>query len=88
MVKDLDIDDISRKMTSFFDFICRFENLKYCIERIEKKISNFTMFKETPLEKLNANHGKKQSYRTPSTRNMIALDVKLLRSLHELGALI
>ncbi|CAL6334806.1 unnamed protein product [Bathycoccus prasinos] len=87
-VRDVDIEDIHKKMTSFFDFICRFENLKYCIERIGKNFSNLTTFEQIPLQQLNANHGKKQSYSWSSTRDMIGLDEKLLRSLHESGALI
>lgn len=88
IVKDVDIEDMTLKMTSFFDFICRFENLNYCIERIGKNFSSLSTFEEKQIQKLNANHGKKQSYGWSSISDMTVLDVKLLRSLNESGALI
>lgn len=88
LVTEFDIGDISRKMVSFFDFICQYENLVYCTERIQKHFSGRSIFHHRKLESLNVNSGRKQSYSFSLTKYMTYLDVKLMSTLNESGILI
>ena len=88
LVTEFDIGDISRKMVSFFEFICKYENLVYCAERIRKHFSGMSMFQHRKLESLNVNSGRKQSYSFSLTKYMTILDGKLMSILNESGILI